>query len=157
MYLDSLTKINNRYKINEWFEVCMKNAEQQPFSIIFFDIDRFKEINDQYGHLIGDRVLLELTEVVQRSKNPDAFFGRWGGEEFILIVFKTEKEAYQIAEHIRKSIDAHSFPKIGRVTASFGVTEYRVGDTVSTLMERADQLLYQSKEMGRNRVTRSTE
>ena len=120
---------------------------------MFFDLDHFKWINDSFGHKVGDDVLIELVRVVENELTKDAFFGRWGGEEFIVILPTPECEAYEIAEKLRKAIEMHNFYKVGTMTASFGVTGYKLCDTAETFLTRADQRLYASKDEGRNIVT----
>lgn len=151
-YLDTLTQIGNRYQINQWMMAYLQSAKDFPFSIIFFDIDRFKEINDQFGHLIGDEVLQEVAAVIQ-SKAEGYHFGRWGGEEFVLLVPISECEAFTMAESLREALEQHVFKEVGQVTASFGVTSFEEGDTVHSLLKRVDEKLYESKRGGRNRVT----
>lgn len=154
LYLDPLTQVGNRRQIDVWLEKSiMKTDEEKDLSLLFFDIDRFKWINDRYGHKIGDDVLIELIQVVQDEIEVDHFFGRWGGEEFIIIMDAPECEAFEIAEKLRKAIEKHNFGKVGPITASFGVTGYKVGDTVETFLGRADERLYISKDDGRNLVT----
>lgn len=155
MYLDPLTQIGNRYQIDESLASLIERAAEVPFSIIFFDIDYFKAINDQYGHIVGDRVLQEIVKVVQQELEDRKRFGRWGGEEFIITFPNAEHHALLIAEDIRKAIERHEFEEVGRVTASFGVTSYQEGDTVQTMLKRVDSKLYASKEKGRNCVTGS--
>ena len=154
LYLDPLTQVGNRRQIDVWLEGSITKVEEKKgLSLLFFDIDRFKRINDRFGHKIGDDVLIELIRVVQDELKEGQCFGRWGGEEFIIIVHVSECEAYEIAEKLRKTIEDHNFGKVGPVTASFGVTGYKVGDTVETFLVRADERLYASKGDGRNLVT----
>lgn len=154
LYLDPLTQVGNRRQIDVWLESSiMKTDEEKDLSLLFFDIDRFKWINDRYGHKIGDDVLIELIQVVQDEIEADHSFGRWGGEEFIIIMHAPECEAYEIAEKLRKAIERHNFGKVGLVTVSFGVTGHRVGDSIETFLRRADERLYISKGDGRNLVT----
>lgn len=128
--------------------------EKESFSLLFLDIDYFKSINDQFGHKIGDDVLKELTEVVQAEIEDNHYFGRWGGEEFIIIVNHPECEAFNIAERIREKVEAHEFKDVGHsVTISVGVTEFIEDDTTDSLLIRADERLYVSKDQGRNQVT----
>lgn len=151
-YLDPLTQIGNRYQINEWMAASLAKVEHTPFSLIFFDVDRFKNINDQYGHVIGDEVLQELVSVIQK-KIDGHHFGRWGGEEFMIFTKTSECEAFSFAEELRDTLAGHHFKEVGQVTASFGVTSYEEGDTVKSILQRVDTKLYESKRKGRNRVT----
>ena len=157
LYLDPLTQVGNRRQINIWLEDSITKVEEKKgLSLLFFDIDRFKRVNDRFGHKVGDDVLMELIQVVQGKIGIGPCFGRWGGEEFIIIMQVRECEAYEIAEKLRKAIEDHNFGKAGSVTASFGVTGYKVGDTVETFLERGDERLYASKDDGRNLVTGKT-
>lgn len=157
LYLDPLTQIGNRKQIDEWMELYLKDTKEGQFSLIFFDLDRFKCVNDRFGHQIGDDVLEELAQVVQKVIGKQQYFGRWGGEEFMIVLPASECDAYVLAETIRHEIESYEFKEVGQVTASFGVTEFIEGDTVTTILERADRRLYESKKHGRNRVTGRTE
>jgi diguanylate cyclase (GGDEF)-like protein len=157
-YLDELTHIYNRKKFNEVLAEAMRNAQikKEPFSIILFDIDHFKKINDTYGHDTGDIVLRQIAALIRQilEKESSYVFARWGGEEFIILCKGIrQNEAYGVAELLRKEIDRYPFEKVKHVTSSFGVTEYYRGDTAKSLLERADEALYHSKRSGRNRVS----
>jgi diguanylate cyclase (GGDEF)-like protein len=153
-YIDSLTRVANRHQIDVWLEGKLESAQESKvhFSIIFFDIDHFKKVNDVHGHKIGDCVLKELSAIVSVNLTNGDLFGRWGGEEFILIVEGDGHQAFEKAEHFRKLVETHSFKEAGSLTASFGVTQYRCGDNIDTLLNRADKGMYQSKNSGRNKV-----
>ena len=153
--IDKLTSIYNRYKtdlsLDEQIEIAKRY--NRPLSIIFFDIDFFKNINDVYGHKIGDEVLKELAEFVSNLLRKSDIFGRWGGEEFLIILPETpKKEAIKLAEKLRNYIQNHKFGKIDKLTCSFGVTTLKAGDTSETIISRVDQKLYKAKQNGRNRV-----
>jgi diguanylate cyclase (GGDEF)-like protein len=154
-YIDSLTRVANRHLIDVWLEEKLKAAEkdEKPFSIIFFDIDHFKKVNDQYGHKIGDCALKELSAIVSGNLSEGDRFGRWGGEEFILITDATSSSVLEKADHYRKLVERHTFKGAGSLTASFGVTEFRHGDNIDSLLNRADKGLYLSKNSGRNKVS----
>ncbi|MEC1523697.1 GGDEF domain-containing protein [Neobacillus niacini] len=154
-YYDSLTRIANRLRIDEWLEKKLKNFEEkrEGFSIIFFDIDHFKSVNDNYGHKIGDEVLVELAELIQQQLINRELFGRWGGEEFIIISSTAGEETVKLAEDLRKIGADHHFKGAGKLTASFGVTHSRHGDSIDSLLNRADKGLYQCKNCGRNQVS----
>ncbi len=153
-YIDSLTRVANRHQIDVWLEERLEAAEDgRAFSIIFFDIDLFKKVNDDFGHKIGDCVLKELSAIVSGNLTDGDLFGRWGGEEFILITDNTGGQAYEKAEHFRKMVENHCFKGAGSLTASFGVTDYQSGDNIDSLLNRADEGLYVSKNSGRNKVT----
>lgn len=154
-YIDSLTNIANRHQIDRWLEEKFRAAKEEgkPFSIIFFDIDHFKKVNDVFGHKIGDCVLKELSAIISGNLRDGDQFGRWGGEEFILITNSNGGQAFEKAEHFRKMVENHRFKGAGRLTASFGVTEYCLNDNIDSLLNRADEALYRSKNCGRNRVS----
>lgn len=154
-YYDSLTEIGNRRLIDNWLEDEVKRCHKTNgvFSIIYFDIDFFKKINDNYGHNVGDSVLIEFSSLVKAHIQPSDFFGRWGGEEFMIILRnRTLDEAKRFAENLREIIENHSFRYVGKVTASFGVTSLKRNDLPLTLLKRADKALYRAKNSGRNLV-----
>lgn len=154
-YVDALTGIANRYRIDEWLENKLNDCQEinRCFSIIFFDLDYFKRINDRYGHKIGDSVLKELAELIQLNLPNGNMLGRWGGEEFIVITDALGNEAVNLAEFLREKVEAHCFHGAGGLTASFGVTNSRKDDTIDSLLSRVDEGLYRSKNCGRNTVS----
>jgi len=157
---DALTNIYSRVKFNEIFPLYMERSDRfdETFSIILFDIDHFKLINDTQGHNIGDRILIELTSIVkQRLKElkirRTTLFSRWGGEEFVILAqFLTKDEAFKIANILRKDISQYPFTKDIKVTCSFGVTQAKPKDTQVDIFHRVDKALYKAKEGGRNQV-----
>lgn len=152
---DRLTQLFNRLKIDEVLEYeLVKSARSRiPFSIILFDIDNFKDINDIYGHTVGDITLVELSSIIRGELRKTDTLGRWGGEEFIVICPDTSLDgAIAAAEKIREAVERHEFPKVGEVTCSFGVTEFELQDNKNTIVARADSALYRAKGNGRNRV-----
>ena len=154
---DELTSVFNRYKIDMVMEEQINLAKRykRPFSVIFFDIDHFKQVNDTYGHKKGDKVLKELGKLVSQNIRKSDIFGRWGGEEFLIICPETKvEEAKQSAEKLRGLIERYNFDEkfVCPITCSFGVTEYKYGDNSETIVKRVDKLLYKAKEEGRNRV-----
>ncbi|SIT88603.1 GGDEF domain-containing protein [Edaphobacillus lindanitolerans] len=154
-YLDALTGIANRHQIDLWLTEYIAAGEREgtPFSVLFFDLDHFKCVNDEHGHRTGDDVLKQLAEVVKNELGERDLFGRWGGEEFIVLTCSGENEAAALAERLRAAIEAHHFGSAGRLTASFGIAGNRPDDTPESIQSRADERLYQSKEDGRNRIT----
>lgn len=153
-YTDSLTGIYNRLHFNYLLETEIAKTKRYggQLSVVFFDIDHFKLINDTHGHPIGDVILQELTEVVSRANRSTDIFARYGGEEFAILTVSTGAEgAMEHAQRLKQDIEQHRF-QTGHVTASFGVTEYRASDDLLSLMERADKALYQAKSEGRNCV-----
>ena len=152
---DKLTGLNNRIKIDEVLNSNLHMFERYDnvFSVILLDIDHFKKINDTYGHPIGDEVLKDFAAILKKSARITDVVGRWGGEEFMIIASETDSVgATKFATTIKKSINEHNFPKVGKVTASFGLTQIDVGDSVEDVVNRADLALYNAKESGRNRV-----
>lgn len=152
---DSLTQIYNRLKFNDLFKLELQRVQRYKtsLSLIIFDIDRFKEINDAHGHLAGDTVLVELAMIVRESLRGTDIFARWGGEEFVILATETSIEgAKKLAEKVRSEIERFHFTTVVNVTCSFGVAEYTEGDNIDTLSKRADDALYDAKRSGRNRV-----
>jgi diguanylate cyclase (GGDEF)-like protein len=152
---DPLTEVYNRVKFNKVLEGMIYRANRYylNFSIILLDIDHFKSINDEYGHNIGDKVLVELARLVKTVLRESDVFARWGGEEFVIIAESTNlKEASQLASKLRRIVAEYPFKEIGNVTCSFGVTEFKSGDTEIHLFERVDKALYEAKHNGRNQV-----
>jgi len=152
---DPLTGLSNRLKLNHQLDQEVARAARygSPVSFILYDIDRFKDVNDNYGHPAGDRILVELSGLVNSAIRKTDLLARWGGEEFAIVVPHAGiQEAAELAYALRDAIEAHSFSKVGKITCSFGVAEYRPGDTPEALVARADGLLYLAKMGGRNRV-----
>ncbi|WP_338056048.1 GGDEF domain-containing protein [Thermanaerosceptrum fracticalcis] len=135
---------------------CLPNLRGQGgtvplYSVIFLDVDYFKAYNDTYGHVAGDVVLQKTAEIIKNSIRSVDIAGRYGGEEFVIILPGTEKEgAAKVANRIRKSIETYPFP-YRQVTASLGIALAKNNDSVDSLLERADQALYQAKRQGKNR------
>ncbi len=154
---DKLTQIYNRHKIDLSLTEQLEIAKRyhKVFGVIFFDIDYFKDINDTYGHKMGDYVLKELARIVSENIRKSDLLGRWGGEEFLIILPETTKEeAVNLAEKLRNIISKHKFKGVEHLTCSFGVTEYMSGDTTDSIMNRVDKMLYKAKYEGRNRVVK---
>ncbi|MCT4663546.1 MAG: diguanylate cyclase [Tissierellales bacterium] len=152
---DFLTKAYNRHKFLEMTlnEVERYKRYNEKFSIVMIDIDHFKNVNDTYGHSAGDRVLVELSKLVQDAIRSTDVFARWGGEEFICLLPNTKKkDAIVFAEKIRLSIEKYDFKEVGSITASFGVADINIDVSIARLIESADEALYRAKNNGRNRV-----
>ncbi|TYR75985.1 GGDEF domain-containing protein [Rossellomorea vietnamensis] len=148
---DYLTGLPNRRKID--MELMKGLETQQKLSIIYLDIDHFKQINDSYGHTAGDMVLKEFTNKTLEILDKEDLLGRWGGEEFMLLLKNRDiGKAKLLAEKIRKHISQHDYETINSLTASFGVAELQGGDTLDSLLNRADKALYEAKNNGRNQV-----
>ncbi len=157
---DKLTGLYNRAKIDKDLvhELSMAERYEHVFSVVLIDIDHFKSINDSFGHLVGDTVLKELAILMEQHTRETDIKGRWGGEEFILILPSTNIEkAINAAEILRNSIAEYEFKTVGSVTASFGVSAYRANDDSDAVVNRADHALYEAKRHGRNRVYSETD
>lgn len=153
---DFLTGLFNRRHLYNLVRAEVDRAQRYglTFSVLLFDIDDFKLVNDEHGHSVGDQVLTAVADLVARDVRSTDRVGRWGGEEFIVFLPNTGTgQAAEIAERLRELIAGQVLDGVGTVTASFGVATYRPGDTPETLLKRADDSMYLAKEGGRNRVT----
>ena len=153
--LDPLTKIFNRVKVNEVFEKFAYNVKKHnhDLTLILFDIDHFKRVNDDYGHNAGDSVLKELSSLVKSLVRDGDIFARWGGEEFVVLLQNTSvQESTNLASRLRHEIENFHFDIVKNITCSFGVTKFRAGDTEMKFFERVDEALYEAKDKGRNQV-----
>ena len=153
---DRLTKIFNRGKIESLLIDEIKRAKRfnNTFSIIFMDIDDFKKINDDLGHLEGDAVLCSISEIISKNIREIDFFGRWGGEEFIIILPQTKSnQAYFLASNLMKIISSSTSKFNTTVTLSYGITEYKESDTKRDLVKRADEAMYTVKRNGKNNIS----
>lgn len=152
---DTLTKLSNRLKVDSVLqdEIYKSEVRGRTFSIILLDIDHFKQVNDKYGHQIGDKVLIDFANILTKHSRRTDLVGRWGGEEFIIILPDTTLDgALSMAENIRKSVSEYSFNEVGQKTASLGVGEYNKDLDISEVIGKIDDALYRAKENGRNRV-----
>jgi len=154
-FYDKLTGIYNRRKFEDHILLSMHTSKRYntELSLIFFDIDHFKDINDTYGHQTGDVLLKEISSAVSDKLRKSDVFARWGGEEFIILLQHTDiKNAEATAEKIRHLIKNLSNSSGEQVTCSFGVTQYIESDTMKSFIKRADDALYDAKGHGRDRV-----
>ncbi|WP_428353450.1 diguanylate cyclase [Methyloprofundus sp.] len=152
---DKLTSINNRMKLDQQLDEVMHMAKryQHEFSVILIDIDHFKNINDEHGHLIGDYALKTLAQLMLRNIRAVDTLGRWGGEEFLIICpGQTEQGGRLLAEKLRNIIDQYAFEFFSHLSCSFGVAAYAKDPSVNALLKRADAALYKAKNQGRNQV-----
>lgn len=158
--LDGLTQIHNQRYLTEFLdrEVVRSQRHNRPLSVLMFDIDKFKTINDSHGHLCGDFVLRELSDIVRGTVRKEDVFARYGGEEFALVLVETTREgAMLVAERIRETVADHLFRFEAtpvRLTISLGIAT-TAGDMTMTpadLLKAADDNLYKAKRAGRNRV-----
>ncbi|MGB9807959.1 MAG: diguanylate cyclase [Thermosulfidibacteraceae bacterium] len=153
---DPLTGIYNRRVLDEEVSMLLNLAKRynRNLSFVMLDLDNFKSVNDFYGHEVGDEVLKELVRVVKKRLRSSDVFLRFGGEEFLIVLPETDNEgAMKLAEDVRKAIENHTGFPCGRLTVSVGVTSYREGDTLDSIIIRVDEAMYNSKRRGKNRVT----
>ena len=151
---DPLTKLFNRLKVAESLNKLLYSYKRygDVFSIVLLDIDNFKNINDAHGHLIGDKVLIQVANLLIKNSRKIDTVGRWGGEEFLIICPKTRLgDVLKLAKKLRLLIEEDSVGDI-KVTASFGVAQVMEGDDQATIVSRADRALYEAKKSGRNQV-----
>jgi diguanylate cyclase (GGDEF)-like protein len=152
---DSLTQVDNRRLLTQLLLEEVTRAERHvlPLSVILLDLDKFKNINDTFGHNAGDEVLQAVAGQLRPAIRTSDPFGRWGGDEFLVLATNTDgKQAVELAGRLRDTLEKFHFPRVGQVTASFGVSTYQRGDSPETLIRRADMGLYKAKSNGRNRV-----
>jgi len=154
-HTDALTGISNRLKLDE---VMMKELARirrgtPHFSVLMGDLDLFKRVNDNFGHLAGDQILVEIASAITMICRLSDTVGRWGGEEFLIICPETSGEGAMIlAEKIRRAVEMLPLHRYGTVTISLGVTQSKLDDDINTIIHRADKALYLAKSAGRNQV-----
>ncbi len=154
-YTDALTGLANRRRLYEELRQLIALADRygQSFCVCLFDLDHFKQLNDQHGHLAGDQVLCAVAKTVPHHLRTVDRFGRWGGEEFVVLLPQTRAhDARTALERVRLALHTITLPNTPAISASFGVTEYLPGDSSETILHRADQAMYVAKMTGRNRV-----
>ncbi|CAG1021780.1 putative signaling protein [Patescibacteria group bacterium] len=153
---DELTKAFNRSYLNQVLSENIYNMQryQTGFSIALLDMDNFKKINDVYGHLVGDTVLIETVQLINQNIRQADYFGRWGGEEFMIIIpyVKTAYEVKDFLERLLNTINQHKFSNIGHCTCSIGVTYSNLHDTPISIVKNANDALYFAKTHGKNQV-----
>lgn len=152
---DSLTGIMNRHLCNEEMERAVNSHESDgiPFCVIGIDLDRFKEINDTFGHLIGDRVLMHITKTLSEALGDSGTIARWGGDELLVLLPGCSLEdGYAIAERLRAAVEQQRFDGKVHCTISLGVAGHRKGESATTLIDRADTAMYKAKTAGKNCV-----
>ncbi len=148
---DVLTGIANRRRLHDALEEAL--AQPGPVSVVLVDVDRFKRINDTHGHSMGDEVLHQVAVTIEAVAGPHGLVGRWGGEEFLVLIRDGDHEgARAVAEACRGAVADLDLPLVGTVTCSLGVAVSAPGDTAWTLLRRADEALYGAKHAGRDRV-----
>lgn len=152
---DKLTQLNNRTRTDQFLPNAISHAieNKEPLLLMIIDIDHFKRVNDDFGHLAGDAVLKMFAKTLKDNAKSGDYVSRWGGEEFVLVWQNIDFEfAIKKANMLRETIAASHFPTVGKVTASMGLTILTEQDCIESLIARADSNLYQAKEEGRNRV-----
>ena len=152
---DALTGIANRQGFNEVMarEFARARRFRHPLAVVILDLDHFKQVNDRYGHPVGDQVLAGTAGMLSTRVRESDFVARWGGEEFAVVTPMTDAAgASRLAEKLRALMEVTHLGPVGAMTASFGVAEMRPDDTVEGMVQRADEALYQAKSGGRNQV-----
>ena len=153
---DDLTNLYNRNKFYELAKIEEKSAMQFKYqsAVLLLDIDRFKKINDKYGHKWGDQVLTKLASEITKNLRERDIFARWGGEEFVLLLPDTGKsEAFNLAEKIRKTICQSPDEQLNKITISIGVATIDPDNyNIDRAIMQADQAMYRAKAKGRNQV-----
>lgn len=152
---DRLTGAHNRLFLDTSLagEYERSRRSGRPFSIVIIDMDKFKSVNDTYGHVVGDKVLVHLVEVLNANKRKTDILGRWGGEEFLVICPETPQAgAAELAEALRAAVEGSLFPEVGPKTISVGVAALNGSESLEELIGRADAALYSAKNGGRNKV-----
>jgi diguanylate cyclase (GGDEF)-like protein len=155
---DGLTDVSNKKQLDAVLikEIPRAQRHARQLSLLMIDIDHFKNVNDTYGHIAGDSVLRDLAAILKKRLRPDDELGRYGGEEFCAILPETSLEgAARIGEELRKRVEEHAFVVDGeqiKVTISIGVAELKKGMDMKAIYKSADEMLYQAKRTGRNKV-----
>lgn len=153
---DNLTQAHNRNGFETIFEneTVRCHRYKHPLSVIMFDIDYFKNVNDTYGHLAGDNVLKQISQLISSHIRKSDYLVRWGGEEFLIITPETSFEnALILAEHLRVLVSKTDFEKIGSLTISLSVAQKLEEESTEDFLKKIDDLLYESKRNGRNMIS----
>jgi diguanylate cyclase (GGDEF)-like protein len=156
--IDGLTGLFNRQTFDFLFGLAVRETERsgQPLSVILFDLDNFKLVNDRYGHLAGDKVLSEVAALARASLRGSDVIARWGGEEFLMLLKNCALgDATEIAEKLRQLVDSHDFSSAAaglKITISLGVAEHLALESEEAFFARADAALYRAKDAGRNKT-----
>jgi diguanylate cyclase (GGDEF)-like protein len=152
---DHLTQLYNRIHFTEManYEVEKQKRYPEPLCLIMFDIDHFKNVNDTYGHDIGDLVLVSISKEVKDKVRKTDTLARWGGEEFVILLPDTNLDnAGLVAESLRYAIEVLDISPVKQITCSFGISQFNEFDDINSFMKRADEALYNAKHSGRNKV-----
>lgn len=153
-YRDYLTGLYNRRRIEELLDAMYKTEQLKHggLALLFCDIDHFKRVNSRYGHPSGDEVLVKLAGLFRQHFRRGDVLGRWGGEEFMIVLSNlNQNKTGEIAEALRKRVEAETFPHVGTLTISIGIAVLQAGEDVDSFVGRADRALRQAKRAGRNR------
>jgi len=153
---DPLTGLYNRNKLDEFSSMLINQFARykKSFSLIVCDVDYFKDVNDTYGHLEGDKVLKKIAKIIQNCVRESDAVARWGGEEFAILLSNTSlNEGIEVAKKINLAVASYNFGKVGHVYISCGVSMFVEGDTQLTLFNRVDSALYEAKNNGRNQIS----
>ncbi|MCR5686636.1 MAG: GGDEF domain-containing protein [Lachnospiraceae bacterium] len=154
---DPLTEVLNHGGIKAEIYNAIDNHKRdgEQTAVLMLDLDLFKNVNDTYGHSVGDATLKLFADIIKdRISEEKAYFGRWGGEEFVIVCYgKSDAEIAQMAENLRGAVEDRTFPEVGKMTCSVGATRLKDDDTFESVFDRVDKALYSSKENGRNKVT----
>lgn len=153
--IDSLTQVASRnfFEAELSKEMLRANRYHHPLSLAMFDLDKFKDINDKFGHKVGDAILCSISQLVSQNIRDVDLLSRWGGDEFVIIFPElTQQQAHKTSEKLRALISQHKLTQGLTITCSFGVARYQTGDSITELFQRVDRQLYISKESGRNQV-----
>jgi len=154
-FTDPVTNIYNRNKFNEelekWIKYCHRYRD--PLSLVIFDIDDFKMINDSYGHLLGDNVLQHITITIETAIRDTDVFARWGGDEFLILLPNTDIfHSERTVERLKSIVESNDYGEVKQVTCSFGLVTLRKGENARGFIKRADDLLYMAKREGKNLI-----
>lgn len=154
-HTDFLTGLFNRHKLDAVLaeEIGLCQSHGRPLGFMLLDVDHFKQVNDTYGHQVGDELLQEMAELLRTNVRVTDVVGRWGGEEFVVVTPGIDLQSMAtLAEKLRAVVECHHFPVVGKKTVSIGIAGYVDGDGVESLVRRSDEALYRAKNGGRNRV-----
>lgn len=152
---DNLTQIYNRRKIEFILNYSIKQLGRdfESLTVLIIDIDNFKSVNDIYGHEVGDDVLAKFAQIIKDSVRQNDSFGRWGGEEFVVVLPSTNEEGgFVVAEKIRTNLEQYNFTKVGVKTCSIGLYEIDPNDDLKSAISKADKAMYQAKHTGKNKT-----
>ena len=152
---DKLTSLWNRVKLDKLLvsQAAAYHRHSETYCVMLLDVDHFKLVNDTHGHNTGDVVLVELAGILEKTMRANDIVGRWGGEEFMVLLSKSDAAKAEIAaEKIRLAVKQHEFPEVGNITVSIGVCEVNQELSILKMIDCADQALYKAKENGRDQV-----